>query len=134
MKLHLFSLKEHYPIVTSWWSGRQLPSIPVCILPDNGIIVEGGDTSFLAAGWMYLEETGRLAVIDWITTNPEANTLMARGAVQMILDFFSKSAKERGCPNIMSFVAKDTGLHRLMVKDGWTDQQSEPHVMLFKTV
>ena len=123
-----------YDRFSLWWTGRGLPAVPRVILDAaNGFVVEffGIDT---AVGWIYFDETNTIGLVDWITTNPSVhhNKRLVQ-AIDHLLAFFQDFATSRGCHNMMSFVAKDTGLHRQYVKSGWQDPQSQPHIQLFRS-
>lgn len=134
MKLRAFEESLHYVAISKWWTSRDLPVVPTEILPPTGVIAESGSGDFLAAAWMYHEESGRLAVIDWITTNPDMPIRLTSQGVEVLLDFLKTTARENGCRNVISWAAKDTGLQRMMVRSGWTDQKSVPHTMLFQAL
>ena len=134
MIIRAFEMEKDYDMVCRWWAKRGLPPVPKVILGiARGVIVSAGKQD-VAAGWMYFDETLTIGVVDWITTNPAmALSPTLTDGINRILAFFEYAAKEKSVHNLFSFVAKDTGLHRQMVKTGWQDPQSEPHVYLFKS-
>lgn len=120
-------------MLCEWWSARGLPALPkVMIRIASGIVAQEGEAD-IAVGWIYFDETRTLGVVDWITTNPSmvASPLLTE-AIGHLLNFFEWTARDRGCKNLLSFVEKDTGLHRLLVRSGWQDPRSQPHVYCFK--
>ena len=133
MNLRLIDLNKDYAEISSWWTRRGLSPVPLACLPSLGVIVEHG--CGIAAGWCYIDQGGRIAVIDFITTNPGvAIGPTTTEAIDHIIGFFEANAKDEQIPCILSFVAKDTGLHRFMVRNGWTDNVSSPHILLSKTL
>lgn len=132
MRLRPITAPE-YEVVCQWWTARNLPCVPRVVLPELGVIVEDEGRD-VAAGWIYFDAHNHIGLVDWITTNPVASTSPSTlTAIGHILAFFEDTATQRGCHNLISFVAQDTGLHRVMVKKGWQDPKSEPHVYLFKS-
>lgn len=132
MNVRIYEAAKDYATLEGWWRVRGLPPVPSVLLPELGVFVEAGIP--IAAGFCYFDSRNQVGMVDWISTNPK----MAIGpttleAVAHIFRFFEKVATERGCHNLFSFVAQDTGLHRFMVKSGWQDPHSAPHVMLFKS-
>ena len=134
MKLRAVDIEMDYTKLSLWWTARNLPPIPKVILRcATGMIVEHRDID-IACGWVYFDETRTLGVVDWITTNPTFSTSSCLPeAIGHLLAFFQDFATNRGCHNLMSFVSKDTGLHRQYVKHGWQDPKSEAHIYLFKS-
>ena len=131
MNLRLIDREKDYAEISSWWTKRGLAPVPLACLPSLGVIVEHGVG--IAAGWCYVDQGGRIAVIDFITTNPGvAMGKTTNDAISHIIGFFEQNAKDEGIPVVLSFVAKDTGLHRFMVRNGWTDSKSQPHILLTK--
>jgi len=133
LNLRLIDLNKEYAEISSWWTKRGLSPIPLACLPSLGVIVEHG--CGIAVGWCYIDQGGKIAVIDFITTNPSvAMGRTTNDAISHIIGFFEANAKQEGIPCVLSFVAKDTGLHRLMVKNGWHDSNSQPHILLTKSL
>ena len=62
---------------------------------------------------------------------PLAASTTLTEAIGHLLSYFKTLATERGCHNMFSFVQKDTGLHRLLLRTGWQDPKSKEHVYLF---
>lgn len=133
MILRVFETAKDYPTLCQWWSLHGVPSIPAVVLPVHGVIVRAGED--VAMGFCYFDTGNRIGCVDFITTNPTlADGPTKLEAIAHILKFFEKVANDRGCHNLFSFVSKDTGLHRYMVKQGWQDPQASPHVYLLKKV
>ncbi len=133
MKVRIYDAEKDYLMLVDWWSRRKLPPVPKSLLPDLGVIVEAGIP--IAVGFCYFDESNRLGCVDWISTNPSICTSPTTlEAIVHVLKFFEEYAKKRGCLNLFSFIAQDTGLHRIMVKTGWQDPHAAPHVYLFKAI
>lgn len=135
MKVRIFNANQDYDIVAKWWTTRGLPAIPSVILNGAlGVMVEDRDHD-LAVGWAYFDEMNVIGLVDWITTNPAyVFSPTITQAIGHVLAFFEDEANRRGCHNLFTFVEKDTGLQRFLVrKHGWQDPHSAPHVYLFKS-
>ena len=132
MNTRLFDPVNDYPVLCSWWARRGLPAIPLELIPSHGAVCEAGIP--IAMGFCYFDTGGKIGVVDFISTNPAvAASSTTLEAISNIFVLFHAISEKRGCRNLMSWVAKDTGLHRLMVKAGWQDPHSAPHIMLFKS-
>ena len=133
MNIVTFETEKEYGEFSQWWTMRGMPAVPLAILPTFGAYAAVGDVK-IAVGFCYLSKDNKLGVVDWITTNPQIATgTTTREAIARLLGYFEHLAKSEGCHNLMSFVAKDTGLHRFMVRAGWQDPKSTPHVYLAKS-
>jgi len=133
MKITTFETEKHYETLSGWWERHAVPAVPLAILPTFGAFVGVGDTN-IAVGFVYFSKDNKLGVVDWITTNPDMATgPTTREAVARLLGYFEHLAKSEGCHNLMSFVAKDTGLYRFMVRAGWQDPKSTANVYLCKS-
>jgi hypothetical protein len=131
MKIRLYEPEKDYVMLVGWWTSRKLPPVPKALLPDLGVVVEAGIP--IAAGFCYFDESNRLGCVDWISTNPSICTSPTTlEAIAHVLKFFEGYAKKKGCLNLFSFIAQDTGLHRIMVQSGWQDPQGVAHRYLFK--
>ena len=132
MKTRAYEPSLDYPVIESWWKARNLPPIPAELLPAHGVVVSAGIT--IAMGFCYFDTGGKIGVVDWISTNPAvASGPTTLEAIASIFGYFEYVAEKRGCRNLMSWVSQNTGHHRYMVKRGWQDPQSAPHIMLFKS-
>jgi hypothetical protein len=133
MHLRLIDLDKDYETLSAWWVKRGLPAVPKAILPTLGVICSGGNMD-IACGWLYLDSGGCLGFVDWVSTNPGiCLSPTTNEAVRHVLAFLQEEGVRRGVRNFLTFVAKDTGLQRIMVRDGWQDVKSAAHVQLFKS-
>lgn len=131
MNVTLFDPPVDYPELCKWWDRRGVPHVPQSILPSHGAVVSAGAP--IAMGFCYFDTGGKIGVVDFISTNPAvAASSTTLEAIATLFKFFEQIAKKRDCPNLISFVAQNTGLHRYMVKAGWTDPRAVPHVYLLK--
>lgn len=133
MHVRVFQPETDYAVIESWWAARSLPHVPRDILPAHGAVASAGVD--VAMGFCYFDTGGKIGVVDFVSTNPSVGASSTTlEAIAHLMGYFEEVAVRRGCPNLMSFVAHNTGLHRLMVKSGWMDPQAAPHVYLLKKV
>ena len=126
------NLTKDYKTLEGWWHGHGLPSIPRELLPDTGLFVREDETD-CAAGWVYIDSGGKIAVIDWITTNPALSGMLSMSdAVRALNDALEVMARLAGCGSALTFVADDSGLERLLENRGWMNLRGVPHTILGK--
>lgn len=123
-----------YAALCGWWGARGLPSVPEVFISHAKGLVMSHDGKDVAAGFIYFDEAHKIGLVDWITTNPEfSREPLLIEALSDLIDLLEKTALEAGCVAAFSFIAKDTGLHRMLVREGWNDPKSQPHVFLYKS-
>ena len=60
----------------------------------------------IAAGFLYLDASGKMAMVEYLTTNPAFSfTKRTVKAWHLLLEHIEKLAKEQGCSAIISMVA-----------------------------
>jgi hypothetical protein len=134
MKVRRFVAEQDYPLVKTWWEKRGLPAVPPQIISENCALVEK-DSKPIVVGWVYFDDMGKIGIVEGITTDPDIEWNEELGkAVDMLIDFFRFLAKWKKVRNLVSFVEDHSGLHRRMVRTGWQDPKSKPHVYLFQGI
>lgn len=126
-------LTTDLPMLRKWWEGHGAIACPEAFLPQGYLISAGGVD--VAAAFLYLDVGGKLAMVEYLTTNPSVS--FSRYMVQdvkMLLLHIEGIAKAHGCTGIISMVAPGTGEDRLMRRMGFLPPaENEPaHIMFCK--
>lgn len=104
---------EDYPMLESWWKGHDWPAVPQKILPRLGVVY--GDT---AAGWLYLDNSVGVAMMEWLVTNPAARPLVAVRALSGVVQFLKSEAKRMDYSVILT-TCRQPALARLLERNGF---------------
>lgn len=120
-------------MLESWWAGHGSLPVPRLILPRGWIAEENGVK--IAASFLYVAE-GKLAVIEWTTTNPECALSPALvAAVKGLYQHLEDAAQAEGCVAMISFVELDRSEERILKRMGYINTpDSKMHRMLTKPV
>lgn len=95
---------------------------------------ELGDAE-VAACFLYYEKTGRLAMIEYITTNPAfSHSKSIVKAFKELLLHVEQLVASRGCGAIISMVAPGTSEERILSKLGYSTSTGEAHRMYGKVL
>lgn len=127
-----FDHERDLPEIRRWWAGHGALEVPVEILPDGWVAESAGVA--IAASFLYVA-AGKIAVIEWTTTNPS----VASGpdkvvAVKGLYEKLESEARDAGCRAVISFVDPDSWERRTMVKMGYVTSQGRPHVLFAKSL
>lgn len=110
-------IEKDYPTLQQWWKGHNALEVPREILPRGWIAQEG--SCELAASFLYVAE-GKIAVIEWTTTNPKCS--FSRDLIFAVKGLFSlleSVAREEGCAAVISFVKPNGSEQRIVSKMGY---------------
>lgn len=121
------------PVVRGWWEKHGAIPVPEAFLPRGFVAEEGGNQ--IAACFLYRDEGGRLACVEYITTNPAHSFSRSSVlAVHALLRHAEERAAEMGCRAIFSFVAPGTSEERIMGRAGYSTSDQVPHRMFGKVL
>ena len=125
-------------ILRKWWDGHGALSVPENLLAQGCICTSGGVD--ICAAFYYMDVSGRIAVIEWLTTNPsvafsrylvdDVRRLIAH--IEALAYAQCDKAGSKGC-TILSFVAPGTGEERLWKSIGYTTSEGPSHRIYAKT-
>lgn len=101
MKIRKFESSLDYKEVESWWWKYKFPALPEEHLPQDGLIVEL-DGIKLAAGWMYIPATGKMAMLEWIVGNPEVEKEARSEALTLLINTSLKYLKRLGFKHVFT--------------------------------
>lgn len=116
--LRMFEPERDYETVSEWWRGHGWEAVPRVMLPRLGAIGGIGGRQ-IAAGWLYMDNSSPVCMLEWLVTNPEESPIKAVKALHRICDFMSIHAKELGY-NVMMTTCKQESLSRFHTKRGFT--------------
>lgn len=120
---------EDYATLLGWWAGHKALPVPEILLPRGWFALADGVEA--AASFIYIAE-GKIAVIEWTTTNPACSGFRTPLlAVKGLFNFLEEQAKEAGCLMVLSFVKPNGSEEHILKREGWATSQDDPGHRLF---
>ncbi len=118
----------------AWWKERGCATLAKDIFPTDGAVAYF-DSRPVAMAFLYICRDGRLAMIEWTSTNP-ASDISARAKLQGVKALWEQlemEARLMGCLCVLSMVTPNGSEEHLMGKMGWFVAPNQtPHVMCAK--
>lgn len=111
-----------YEMVAGWFRGHGWEPVPQAFIPVLGIVVHDGEGRDLAAGWIKLESSTPIAMLEWVVTNPENHPKESAASIDALIQHAKECAKEQGRTAIFTYCKQDS-LARKYGKHGF--QQSD---------
>ena len=131
MKIREIIPEKDLPIIRSWWEKHGALPVPDAFIPRGWIASYGEDD--LAACFLSLEDDHKLAVVEYLTTNPafsfSKNSLRAWKALLFHVEQFTIS---HHCRALLSMVAPGTSEERILKKLGYETSEDVGHRMYGK--
>lgn len=121
--LKMFEPETDYPIVKEWWVGHGWNAVPLAVLPKLGIVANL-DSGPVAAGWLYMDNSIGVSIMEWVVSNPEAKPKSVYRSIKAIVDFLKGQAKSLGY-SVMLTTCKQESLARVYEKTGFLRTDSE---------
>lgn len=119
------------PVVKSWWAKHGAIAVPDAFLPQGFVISSAGVD--IAAAFLYLDAGGKLAMIEYLTTNPAiSHSRELVEDVKQLITHVEEMAVAQGCEGIVSLVVPGTGEDRLMKRMGYYPPDGPAHAMYCK--
>lgn len=112
-----------YPTVEDWWIGHGWPAIPQGFLPTVGIVIEK-EGKPVAAGWIKLESSTPMAMLEWCVSDPRASGRDVFAAISQLVESAKASAKAMGRTALFTY-CKQESLARLYERGGFERSDSE---------
>lgn len=112
---------DDYPTVSQWWEGHGWSPVPLPILPKLGILAEmhEGDTiQPIAAGWLYMDNSVGVGMLEWLVADPAANPRHVLKSLNALIDFIKERAKELGY-NVLLGTCRQESLSKVLQKHGF---------------
>jgi hypothetical protein len=121
-------LDMDYTKLCLWWEGHKALPVPRHFLPFGFMAEEDGHD--IAACFLYLDVTGRLSMIEYLTTNPEFSlSKKTLAAFKSLIAHVESLSFRQGCRAIISMVAPGTSEERIMGKLGYATSTGVAHRM-----
>ena len=91
--MDVFAYKsEYYKEIASWWDvHKDWDAIPESLLPTTGLVVRDCDT-LLCAGFLYVDCSSPVCMLEWIVANPENPPRTSIKALKVLLNGFTEYA------------------------------------------
>ena len=121
--LRLFEPEADYALVSAWWIAHGWNAVPVGVLPKLGIIAEM-DGMPVAAGWLYMDNSSGVSMMEWMVANPDAKPKSVFRSIKSIVEFLKSRAKDMGY-TVMLTTCKQESLARVYEKTGFGRTDSE---------
>lgn len=108
-----------HPRFLYWWKGHGWEGIPASVLPRLGILAEdhheepGKEPTPLAAGWIYMDNSIGVSMLEWLVTDPDAKPLQTAKAIKALIPFARQEAKALGY-GVMLAAVRQPALIRLL--------------------
>lgn len=95
--MRLIELDKDYGDLETWWLAQDWTPVQRQFLPKLGLIEPG-----LAAGFLYLSDSGGMAWMEWIVGNPEADYEERGKALDQIIEGLAAAAAHAGAKAIFT--------------------------------
>jgi hypothetical protein len=131
MKVELITdLPALYPIFKEWWEIHGWPGVPMVILPKLGILASDA-AGPVAAGWLYMDNSIGVCMLEWMVTDPGASPRDAAKGLLSVVEFLKLEAKRLGY-GVMLGTCKQPSLSRFLQKRGFevTDSGMIHHIAI----
>lgn len=122
---------ELMPVFESWWLGHGVKTVPVAILPQCGVLVEGDEGS-LAVGWLYMDNSVGVAWEAWVTTSPALRGLEVLAVLGYLNESLEEVADELGY-GLLFTMSDRPSLVRYFERHGW-ERNHSGMTQLFKAI
>ena len=117
IQLKMFDPDTDYEMAKAWWEGHGWPAVPLVLLPKLGVIAKT-DKDGLAAGWLYMDNSSGVSILEWLVTNPEIKGTGTVRGLKFVCDFLTQQAKAFGY-TIMLTTCRQEGLARFHERNGF---------------
>ena len=87
--------KDHYQLLAEWWKGHGWDAVPAQVLPKLGVLGTVNDKP-CAAGFVYMDNSVGVAMMEWVVTDPSANPLNVYKALKEVQEYLCRRVKELG--------------------------------------
>lgn len=135
MKSRIINVREAdgplFPMFTEWWKAHGWPGVALAILPKCGVLVEDDAAGGLAVGWLYMDNSVGVAMLEWTVTNPKATPKQSYMAIAMLVQSVREVARALDYGVVLT-TAKQHALTRCYEKNGFrqTDNGMTHLIML----
>lgn len=117
ISLRAFHRESDYQTIEGWWKGHGWDAVPLAMLPAMGMVAMNDDTP-AAAGWVYLDNSTGVGMLEWIVSNPANTMKVSAVALARLVDCLRNAAREIGYGVILGSCRQES-LARLMEREGF---------------
>lgn len=117
IKCHIIDKEAEHETFVQWWTGHGWTPVPLCILPKLGVCVVV-DGVAAAAGWLYMDNSVGVAMMEWVVTNPANNPRVSFRAIEVLVGALKHQAHGFGYGVILTS-AKQEALVRMYERCGF---------------
>lgn len=117
LETRFFQVDDDYEDIKVWWESRDMwNAIPPQLLPKTGIVVFDEETDRkLCAGWLYLDNSCPMSMLEWIVTNPSNKPRESYKSVKALVSCADMIRKAMGYTFMMT-TSNNKGLIKLLEK------------------
>lgn len=108
---------EDYPMLEGWWKEHKTNAPPSAMLPRLGVIAEINKIP-TAAGFLYMDNSVGVCLFEFAVSNPRQPAKKIVVALEVVLDFIQKRAKELGY-GVMMTSCHQSSLSRFYEENGF---------------
>jgi hypothetical protein len=123
IQLKIFEPEADYETVKEWWEGHGWNALPAVMLPKLGVMAFT-EQHGLAAGWLYMDNSCGVCMLEWLVTNPEVKGTGTVRGLKHVCEFLTKQAKSFGY-TIMLTTCRQDSLARFHERNGFQTTDSE---------
>jgi hypothetical protein len=113
--IRIIDLPADYPLVQAWWEGHGWPAVPQPILPRLGAISDE-----TAAGWLYMDNSTGVAMLEWLVSDPAAAPRRVLRALNEVVEFLQQQAESLGYGAILT-TCRQTSLAAVLGRHGFVE-------------
>jgi hypothetical protein len=95
LQLRMFEPTD-YATVCGWWQGHGWGTVPQNMLPKLGVIAFHQNAEDAAAGWLYMDNSCGVCMLEWLVTNPAIKGLRTARALKFLVSFLAMEATALG--------------------------------------
>ncbi len=133
MNIRSYVAEKDLPMLMEWWGKHGVLPVPPALLPQGFIAEEGGND--YAACFLYLDVSGKCAMVEYLTTNPDFSfSRKSLAAFKALLFHVEHLTLAQGCGAIISMVAPGSSEERIMKKLGYITSSGPSHRMYGKVL
>lgn len=124
-------LDEFYPTLERWLKAHKSEEVPKAII-DEIYVAEAGGVQ-IASLCLYLCHHGKLAVAEWLCSNPRV--AFSRDLVEAVKALYSKvesDAREAGCAVMIGWIEPGSGEERIAKSIGYATSDQGFHKLYAK--
>lgn len=126
-----YPIEDFFPTLERWLIAHKSEDVPKQII-DRIFVAESGPVQ-MASLCLYLCSHGKIAVAEWLTSNP--NMAFSRDSVLAVKALYARLeevARDAGCLVMIGWPEKDSSEQRIMESIGYKTSQQVNHILMAK--